>query len=219
MDLLKPDYNILLVAGSNLGFKHSQETLLNILLQYEYIHRTVQETLLNKPHSNPIPLTPNLRGPKVTLLITIPIRIGLSQLTNTQTGGIGPRRPKCNIRTRHLAATPLLLCIKQEILDKAYLRGLDSTGASRERVFTDMRPVAQNRINQRSGPGCSMRVLHNQAIWMQIRRRNIDSTAHTRSAVSTIAAILGVGSCGPWDEAGERSVNDAGAVRGVGPGL
>jgi group I intron endonuclease len=28
MDLLKPDYNILSVAGSSLGFKHTQETLL-----------------------------------------------------------------------------------------------------------------------------------------------------------------------------------------------
>lgn len=74
-------------------------------LKYDLIRTPTPDQ--DKSRSNPshIPLTPDPTRLKAPLLRTIPIRIGLSQLPNTQTRTIRPWRPERRICLGNIATS------------------------------------------------------------------------------------------------------------------
>jgi len=54
IDLFKPEYNILPTAGSNLGFKHSEETLNKMKGREFSIETLAKMSIANKGNKNPM---------------------------------------------------------------------------------------------------------------------------------------------------------------------
>lgn len=121
-------------------------------------HLTCLHTHSNITNRDPILPTPSLCSPEVALILTIPIRIRLAQCAHpfsTSTGTISSRRPKSDLRTRHLRTSTIILCIENEILNKPKIRAFNPTRLYRERIFPDMRRIPQHCIDQGPRPGAS----------------------------------------------------------------
>lgn len=59
LDLLKPEYNILLIAGSSLGFKHKSETILK--MKTAKSPKTLAKIRNNLAKLNASPFSPEIR--------------------------------------------------------------------------------------------------------------------------------------------------------------
>lgn len=146
---------------------------------------------------------------KLRFTNTVTILIRLTQRSSVT---LRDRRAENNRLLGHIRADMLLLTIVPFIqLNKAHLGALNTLRTSGESVRTDLSAISLDNINQSTNPLGSLGVLDMQLILMIVRADNINSTAHTGTAVGTVGAVGIVGG-GAFIEAGEDSVDDGKAV-------